>query len=81
MERNRPKRRIGHQMREVIAIVQRNPGCNKKYVAEIISPYDHPEKSWRLGYNPINRAIRQGLIRAIKVKGGIYQLFAVEAEP
>ena len=77
-------RRIGPQMQYATTIVARNPGCSKKFVAEIISPLNDPRKNaqvdqnWKLGYDPVNRAIAAGLIRAEKLPSGTYRLFASE---
>lgn len=56
--------RIGPQMSLAVNIVRNNPGCTKKYVAERISPCPDPSRNWAYGYNPVNRAIKAGLIRA-----------------
>lgn len=53
------KVRVGRQMRRAIEYVQQHPGCTKLAVAEELSPH-HPT----YGYEPVNRAIEAGLIRA-----------------
>ena len=58
--------RIGPQMARAIAIVESNPGCSKKFVAERISPHPVPARNWALGYEPVNRAIKAGLIHAVR---------------
>lgn len=65
-------------MQRAVYIVRNNPGCTKKFVAEIISPHPNPYMNWALGYNPVNRAIRAGLIRAVRVNSGKYALYSVE---
>lgn len=67
--------RIGPQMARAVAIVAANPGCTKMYVAECISPCPVPCQNWALGYEPVNRAIRAGLIRAESGKGNAYALY------
>jgi hypothetical protein len=61
-------------MERVARIVAGNPGCTKMYVAEIISPHPQPGRNWALGYNPINRAIKAGLITAVRT-GRSYRLY------
>jgi hypothetical protein len=71
--------RIGPQMSRAAAIVAANPGCTKLFVAERITPHPIPSKNWKLGYEPINRAIRAGLIKAT-YSAGRYSLTAADSE-
>lgn len=61
--------RIGPQMARAVRIVRDNPGCTKMDVALTLSPHPIPSKNWALGYEPINRAIRAGLIQATYNRG------------
>jgi hypothetical protein len=74
--------RIGPQMSYAVSIVRANPGCCKKFVAERISPLRYTQipvsKDWALGYEPINRAIKAGLIKAALNANGSYSLTVVE---
>lgn len=67
--------RVGRQMARAVAIVTANPGCSKKFVAERISPHPVPSKNWALGYAPVDRAIKAGLIDAVRGLNG-YSLTA-----
>lgn len=71
--------RLGRQMLRAAAIVASNPGCAKIDVARRISPHPIPQKNWALGYNPVNRAICAGLIRAERNGNGVYRLYAAES--
>lgn len=68
---------IGPKMQLAVEIVRENPGCSKKFVAEIISPHPHPHKNWALGYDPVNRAIKRGLIKVFRYTHA-YALYAVD---
>ena len=68
--------RIGYQMQNAVDLVRDNPGCSKKFVAERISPCPVPSRNWALGYEPINRAIKAGLITYQAGKGNSYALYA-----
>ena len=70
--------RIGEQMERATAIVRDNPGCSKKFIAELISPHPMPEKNWALGYEPVNRAISAGMIDAEITASGTYRLTVSE---
>jgi hypothetical protein len=63
--------RIGHKMRLAIDHVTRNPGCSKKRVAEALGA---SARDWQSGYDPINRAIRAGLLTAVRGPRGVYAL-------
>ncbi len=69
--------RIGPRMQMAIDYVGRHDGCCKWDVAKAITPLSRYglkcECNNALGYNPINRAIRAGLIRA-KWDGHKYSL-------
>lgn len=69
-------RRIGRQMARAAALVASTPGCPKISVARQISPCPVPSGNWSYGYEPINRAIRAGLIRA-EWSGRAYRLYPV----
>lgn len=71
---------IGPKMAEAVRIVRENPGCTKKFVAERISPCPRPSQNWAYGYDPINRAIRAGLIVGYAGKGNAFSL-EVSGEP
>ena len=58
--------RIGPKMHMAAWIVRQQPGCSKIDVARRISPHPIPSKNWALGYEPINRAIRSGLIKSTR---------------
>lgn len=72
-------RRIGPSMQAAVWHVQHNPGCTKMFVATRISPHPQPSRNWALGYDPINRAIRAGLLRAKRGARG-YALYVVNQE-
>lgn len=69
--------RNGRQMLRAASIVASNPGCSKIDVARRISPHPIPSKNWALGYEPVNRAIRAGLIRCER-DGNAYRLYVAE---
>lgn len=71
--------RIGPQMSRAVAIVAANPGCTKRFVAERITPHPIPSKNWALGYDPVNRAIKAGLIKAT-YSAGRYSLTVDDSE-
>ena len=71
--------RVGPQMQRAVEIVAANPGCHKILVARQITPCPVAEGNWAYGYNPINRAIKAGLIRAEQGSDGRYALYAEEA--
>lgn len=72
-------RRIGPAMAAAVWHVAQKPGCCKKYVAERISPHPQPSRNWALGYEPVNRAIRAGLLKAERQANGVYVLTLPEA--
>lgn len=51
--------RIGRQMARAIDYVRLHQGCTKLAVASVLNPRHPP-----YGYDPVNRAIEAGLIRA-----------------
>ncbi len=67
-------KRIGPKMRRAASIVRANPGCSKLFVAEQLHAAAWNGRNYALGYEPINRAIRAGLIRARQGKGNRYSL-------
>jgi len=71
--------RIGPQMSRAVAIVAANPGCSKRFVAMRISPHPIPSRNWALGYEPVNRAIRAGLIKAT-YSDGRYSLTVADSD-
>jgi len=56
--------RIGPQMAYAASIVARNPGCNMNFVAKRLHVGASSGKNCALGYNPVHRAIKAGLIVA-----------------
>lgn len=68
--------RIGPQMSRAAAIVAANPGCSKLYVAAQLHIACRQGRNNALGYEPVNRAIKAGLIRA-EYRAGRYSLTAV----
>lgn len=72
-----PCRRVGPSMQAAVTLVSQHPGCTKMFVAARISPHPQPWRNWALGYNPINRAIRAGLIIAHRT-GRTYRLTVPE---
>lgn len=71
-------KRIGSKMSLAVSVVAANPGCSIKFVAERISPCPVASRNWAYGYEPVNRAIRAGLILAGKGKGNAYSLTVAE---
>lgn len=61
--------RIGPQMSRAVAIVTANPGCNKFYVGSRLHVACRSRKNCAIGYEPVNRAIRAGLICAEYIRG------------
>lgn len=68
--------RIGPQMSRAARIVAANPGCSKLYVAAQLHIACRSGCNNALGYEPVNRAIRAGLIKAA-YSAGRYSLTAV----
>lgn len=56
--------RIGPQMSRAVAIVAANPGCTKRFVAARLHIACREGRNNALGYDPVNRAIKAGLIKA-----------------
>lgn len=71
-------KRIGPQMERAIIIVADNPGCNMLYVASRLHRACAAGKNNALGYNPVHRAIKAGLIIAKSGKGNSYALYVPE---
>ncbi len=69
--------RIGHQMQSAVAFVTANPGCAILPVAKHLHVGARRGTNNALGYNPVHRAIKAGLIRAERNARGCYALFAV----
>ncbi len=67
---------IGGQMARAAASVASNPGCSKLFVGSRLHIACAQGKNNALGYEPINRAIKAGLIVAKAGKGNSYALYA-----
>lgn len=61
-------RRIGPKMMLAAKIVSENPGCNMYFVAKLLHPACMSGKNNKLGYEPVHRAVRAGVIR--RTEGG-----------
>lgn len=68
--------RIGPKMQDAVLFVRDNPGCAILPVAEYVGP----NGSRKYGYETVHRAIRAGLIEAVKLPSGRYSLTAVEVK-
>lgn len=68
--------RIGAQMSRAAAIVAANPGCSMLFVAAKLHIGAARGTNCALGYNPVHRAIKAGLIVARSGKGNAYALYA-----
>lgn len=68
--------RIGSQMRAAVSFVAANPGCAILPVAKALHIGARTGRNNALGYNPVHRAIKAGLIRAERGVGQRYALFA-----
>ena len=71
---SRKFRRIGPQMERAVEIVRSNPGCSKLFVAARLHIGAANGTNNALGYEPVNRAIRAGLIVAKAGRGNSYSL-------
>lgn len=69
--------RIGPQMLSAVAFVAANPGCAILPVAKHLHVGARSGRNNALGYNPVHRAIKAGLIRAERSARGCYALYAV----
>lgn len=67
-------KRIGPQMARAIEYVREHPGCTKRAVAVTLHPAAANGNSMKCGYNPVNRAIRAGHIKAERVSRVLYRL-------
>jgi hypothetical protein len=73
-------------MLEVAAFVAENPGCSKTEAAHGIGMANH---NYGQGWGPVDRAIRAGLVEAVRVHATRYALYPpdtahwkpAEAEP
>ncbi len=72
--------RIGPQMALAVSIVKNNPGCTKLFVAARVHHAAASGKNNAYGYDPVNRAIRAGLIVARRQKSGKYELTVARME-
>jgi len=61
--------RIGPQMQAAVAYVSRHPGCCIRDVASDIHIAARTGRNNALGYDPVHRAIKAGLITAIRAAG------------
>lgn len=66
---------VGRQMARAAAIVASNPGCSKLFVAVRLHVAAASGKNMALGYEPVNRAIKAGLITA-KAGRSAYALYS-----
>lgn len=57
---------IGRQMSRAVSIVAANPGCNKFFVAAQLHIGARLGTNCAYGYEPVNRAIRAGLIQTAR---------------
>lgn len=57
-------KRIGKAMMRAVWYVERNPGCVMYSAAIAASPHGSRTRNNALGYDPVHRAIKAGLIRA-----------------
>lgn len=67
--------KIGHKMQRVIDFVRENPGCCKM-AAGVYAWNSWKICSMRYLYGPVNRAVKNGLIRATWI-GNRYALYDV----
>ena len=63
-------KRIGPRMADVVSFVERNPGCSMLAAAEHVGPH----KSRQFGYRTAHRAIKAGIVHAIR-GAGRYRLY------
>jgi hypothetical protein len=66
--------RVGDRMAEAAAYVADHPGCAILPVAEYVGPHG----SRRYGYATVHRAIKAGIINAVRGSNGRYTLTAAE---
>jgi hypothetical protein len=55
-------RRIGPQMLRAVEIAARSPGCSILYIASRLHIAAENGRNNALGYNPVHRAVRAGLL-------------------
>jgi hypothetical protein len=75
-ERPAKMKRIGPKMLQAVEFVRENPGCAILPVAKHLHRAARNGKNNALGYNPVHRAIKAGLIRNDGSRR-LYSLFAV----
>ena len=76
------KIRIGAQMARAVAYVAANPGCCIRDVANRLHIAAERGTNNALGYNPVHRAIKAGLIVARSGRrNGTYALYAPWYDP
>lgn len=68
-------KRIGPKMAMAVHIVANHPGCSKRFVAVRLHRAAANGNNMKLGYSPVNRAIRDGLIVAKQGKGNSFKLY------
>lgn len=66
--------RIGPAMLAVVEFVARNPGLPMAACAAYVGPHG----SLRHGYRTVHRAIRAGLVRAVRTVGNRADLYPVD---
>ena len=71
---------VGPKMEHALAIIRENPGCPKIVPARAVSPLPAGQEHgcWGYGYEPVNRLIRRGLVRAERTSSGAYKLYAAD---
>lgn len=69
-------KRVGPRMQRAADYVALHPSCKKIDPARYVGPH----KSLQYGYQTVNRAIRAGLVLAVRLDNGRYALTAVVQE-
>lgn len=69
--------RIGPQMERAVSIVAANPGCTMRFVAVRLHRAAANGKNNALGYNPVHRCLRAGLVRNVSTNRHVYKLEVV----
>jgi len=69
-------KKIGPKMHQAVIYVANHPGCRILPVAEEVGPHG----SRQYGYAIVHRAIKAGLIKAVKDKHGRYTLTPIKNE-
>lgn len=72
---NKQSKRVGPKMQQAVDIVANNPGCCIRYVARRLHVAARSGMNNGLGYDPVHRAIKAGLI-SYAIVGGRYHLRA-----